>query len=87
MGISRMFPGSKATKVADIAAKWARDNEDWLREVPGTKEAVNAYVNYLRRTSYTQLAAAYGGSAAALGFLMSEGETPWYWMRHLMPFY
>lgn len=87
LGISRLFPGSKATKIADIAAKWDRDNADWLNEVPGTKAAVKDYVKYLRRTSLTQLAASYGGSAIALSYLMSEGDTPWYWMRHLMPFY
>lgn len=87
-GISAKFvPGKKAAQMADAASKWARDNQDWLREVPGTNKAVNAYVAQLRKVAHRQIGAAVVGSGAALAFLMSEGDRPWYWMRHLLPVY
>ena len=74
-------PAGKGYAQANVAAKWARANADWLNEVPGTKKAVDDYVAMLRHTAHTRAAAA---GASAFAFLMAkEGVDGLYHLRHL----
>lgn len=75
-----LMPGRQAAGMADRAERWARQNEDWLQATPETRQAVNEYISYLRRTSTTQKVAGVVGFGT---FLSESGGIPW-WIRHFL---
>lgn len=80
-------PAMKDFRALQAVEKWNRDNADWLKEVPGTAKAVQNLISSIKKTGWTKFALAYGGSGALLLFFMREGETPAYWLRHMLPVY
>lgn len=79
-----------AGKAAGAAERWyntasgpsADPPRVWLKEIPGADKAVQEYIAKLERTAKTQKAGATAAGTGALLYLMSQGEHPWYWLRH-----